>query len=54
MLLKEFTGFFALLLWAGGILCLIGYGLAPDDISNLVLGLVLFFVVIVTGYFSYF
>jgi sodium/potassium-transporting ATPase subunit alpha len=53
LLLKEFTGFFALLLWAGGILCLIGYGLAPDDVSNLALGLVLFFVVIVTGLFSY-
>jgi sodium/potassium-transporting ATPase subunit alpha len=54
MLLKEFTGFFALLLWIGGILCLIGYGLQPDDVSNLALGLVLFFVVIVTGLFSYF
>jgi len=28
-LLKEFTGFFSLLLWFGGILCFIGYGMDP-------------------------
>lgn len=27
MLIREFTGFFALLLWGGAILCFIGYGI---------------------------
>jgi len=53
MLLREFTGFFALLLWFGGILCLIGYGADPSSKDNLFLGIVLFAVVIITGLFSY-
>jgi sodium/potassium-transporting ATPase subunit alpha len=53
LLLKEFTGFFALLLWCGGILCLIGYGLDPSTTDNLFLGIILFLVVIITGIFSY-
>ena len=53
LLLKEFTGFFALLLWFGGILCFIGYGIDSSSPDNLFLGCVLCFVVIVTGLFSY-
>ena len=52
--LKEMTGFFALLLWFASILCFIGYGLDPSDISNLYLGVVLVLVVIMTGCFSYY
>jgi sodium/potassium-transporting ATPase subunit alpha len=54
MLLKEFTGFFAMLLWTGGVLCFIAYGMTPDDPTNLAIGLVLYTVVIVIGCFSYF
>lgn len=53
VLLKEFTGFFALLLWFGGILCFIGYGIDSSSPDNLFLGCVLCFVVTVTGLFSY-
>ena len=53
MLIKEFTGFFALLLWGGCILCFIGYGIDQESPDNLFLGCVLCFVVIVTGLFSY-
>jgi sodium/potassium-transporting ATPase subunit alpha len=53
MLIKEFTGFFALLLWGGSILCFIGYGMDPTSNDNLFLGCILSFVVIVTGFFSY-
>lgn len=51
--LEELTGFFALLLWAGAILCFIGFGLRRE-IDNLYLGIVLSAVVIITGAFSYF
>ncbi len=53
LLLREFTGFFALLLWLGGILCMIGYGIDPSSKDNLFLGIILFLVVIITGTFSY-
>lgn len=50
------TGFFALLLWGGGFLCFIGYGIQEDktDKANLYLGIVLCSVVLITGIFSYF
>lgn len=53
--LKEQTGFFSLLLWFGSLLCFIGYGIQTDktDKANLYLGVVLGFVVFVTGCFSY-
>jgi len=54
LLLKELTGFFALLLWAGAILCIIGYALDTSSSDNLYLGIVLFIVVILTGLFSYY
>jgi len=50
--IAELTGFFSLLLWGGGILCWVGYAL-QQTIDNVVLGTVLFFVVLVTGIFSY-
>lgn len=53
MLLHEFTGFFSLLLWFGGILCFIGYGMDTSSIDNLCLGIVLITVVVITGLFSY-
>jgi len=52
--LKEQTGFFSLLLWFGAALCFLGYGISDKtDKSNLYLGIVLAFVVFVTGCFSY-
>jgi len=48
------TGPFSLLLWAGAILCFIGYFLDMSDSSNLYLGIVLIIVVVVTGLFSFF
>jgi sodium/potassium-transporting ATPase subunit alpha len=53
LLLKEFTGFFALLLWFGGILCFIGYAMDSSSEDNLFLGIVLCVVVLITGIFSY-
>jgi len=52
---KEMTGFFSLLLWFGSFLCFIGYAIQENknDKSNLYLGMVLGFVVFVTGCFSY-
>jgi len=50
--IKELTGFFSLLLWGGAILCFIGYSIDRSE-DHLFLGLVLIFVVIVTGVFSY-
>lgn len=52
-LFHEMTGFFALLLWLGSILCFVAYGLRRE-IDNLYLGIVLAAVVIITGLFSYF
>jgi len=49
---EELTGFFALLLWFGAILCFIGYGLR-FEVDNLALGSVLAAVVLITGIFSY-
>lgn len=48
-LLHEVTSFFSLLLWGGAILCFIAYGIDQTDPSNLYLGIVLVFVVIVTS-----
>lgn len=53
--LHELTGFFSLLLWFGGILCFVAYGISAEkeDKSNLYLGIVLVTVVMITGIFSY-
>ena len=49
---EQLTGFFSLLLWAGGILCFVGYGL-QGAADNLYLGVVLCVVVFLTGVFGY-
>lgn len=51
-LLRELTGFFALLLWLGAGLSLLGFVL-NGQLDNLYLAIVLAFVVTVTGIFSY-
>ena len=53
IILHEIVKFFSLLLWLGAILCLISYGLDQTDPSNLYLGIVLIFVVLITAIFSY-
>ena len=53
-LLHEWTAPFALLLWAGSILCFIAYGLDESDPSNLYLGIVLAIVNIITGLVTFF
>ncbi|KAE9013146.1 Sodium/potassium-transporting ATPase subunit alpha [Phytophthora fragariae] len=51
--IRELTGLFSMLLWVGGALCILIYGLQGDP-NNLYLGIVLFLVVVITGTFSYF
>lgn len=58
ILMKNMCGGFAMLLWAGALLCFTAYVIQsvtlyepPDD--NLYLGLALLTVVIITGIFSY-
>ena len=45
-------GFYSLLLWEGSIFCFVDYGL-KKKIDNFYLGIVLAFVVLVTGIFAY-
>lgn len=52
-LIHELTTVFSLLLWAGGILAMIAYGLTPEDTSNLYLAIVLWIVVLISGLFSF-
>jgi sodium/potassium-transporting ATPase subunit alpha len=53
--LKELVSFFAILLWIGAALSIIGFLIDPArDFSNLYIGLVLVFVIVVSGAFSYF
>lgn len=52
-IIHEWIQPFSLMLWAGGILCFIAYGLDPADPSNLYLGIVLCFVVMLTGIVTY-
>ena len=49
---SQLTGFFSLLLWAGAVLCFVGYAI-ESAADNLYLGIVLVTVVMVTGIFSY-
>uniref|UniRef100_A0A7S2VWB4 Cation-transporting P-type ATPase N-terminal domain-containing protein n=1 Tax=Triparma pacifica TaxID=91992 RepID=A0A7S2VWB4_9STRA len=51
--IKELTDFFSLLLWLGGILCFVGFALDSSQVDYLYLGLVLCFVVLGTGIFSF-
>ena len=50
--IKELTGFFSLLLWGGATLCFVGFSIDHSK-DHLFLGIVLVFVVVVTGIFSY-
>jgi magnesium-transporting ATPase (P-type) len=52
-LLEEMTAPFALLLWVGGGLCFLAYGLDESDPSNLYLGIVLCVVVTLTSVASF-
>jgi hypothetical protein len=51
--MKEQTGMFSLLLYAGAILCFIGYGLDNEDYGSLYLGIILVLVCFFTGVFAY-
>ena len=53
-LFHELTTFFSLMLWVGGILCFVAYGLDKNDKSNMYLGIVLFIVVFSTGVITFF
>lgn len=53
-MIHELTSPFALLLWAGGILCFVAYALSPEDPSNLYLGIVLFVINAMTGLMSFY
>src|SRR3990167_6207769 len=53
-LIHEWTSPFALLLWAGAVLCFIAYGLDTNDPSNLYLGIVLGIVNMITGLVTFF
>mmetsp|Transcript_30058 Transcript_30058/g.42255 ORF Transcript_30058/g.42255 Transcript_30058/m.42255 type:complete len:1053 (-) Transcript_30058:74-3232(-) len=52
-LLKEFAGFFPILLEAGGTLCIIAWFLDDSTNDNLYLGVILWLVVIITALFSF-
>uniref|UniRef100_A0A7S2SVN8 Cation-transporting P-type ATPase N-terminal domain-containing protein n=1 Tax=Rhizochromulina marina TaxID=1034831 RepID=A0A7S2SVN8_9STRA len=52
--LGHLTGGFSLLLWAGGVLCFISFGVRSENVDNLYLGIVLVLVVFLTGCFSYY
>ncbi len=53
-MLKEITSPFALLLWAGAILCFVAYALSPEDPSNLYLGIVLCVINLATGLMTFY
>lgn len=55
-LLLEFTGLFNYLLWSGGILCFIGFGLQTDksDKSSMYLGIIIFVVILITGILAFY
>jgi sodium/potassium-transporting ATPase subunit alpha len=52
-LLKEMVNPFAIMLWVGAFLCILAYVMQPEDKSNIYLGLILIFVVILTGVITY-
>eukprot|EP00002_Diphylleia_rotans_P025319 TRINITY_DN4_c0_g1_i2.p1 TRINITY_DN4_c0_g1~~TRINITY_DN4_c0_g1_i2.p1 ORF type:complete len:1006 (-),score=236.56 TRINITY_DN4_c0_g1_i2:389-3406(-) len=53
-LLKQFTGWFSILLEVGALLSFVGYALDTDTPENLYIGVVLAAVVIITSVFSYY
>ena len=50
----QISNFFALLLWAGSILCFIVYGLVPSDLSNLYTAIVILVVIFGVGSASFY
>jgi len=50
----QISNFFALLLWAGSILCWIVYGLVPDDPSNMYTAVVILLVIFGVGSASFY
>ena len=54
LLLKDLTNLFALLLWAGAILCFIVYALVPSDRTALYTGCVILVVIIGVGLSSFY
>ena len=52
--LSEMTGVFGIMLWIAAALCFICYGLSYNDFSNLFIAIVLCFIVIVSGSFSFY
>jgi sodium/potassium-transporting ATPase subunit alpha len=53
-LLHELTTPFALLLWAGAILCFVAFALSSEDQSNLYLGIVLAVINLMTGIMAFY
>ena len=53
MFVKEITSYFSLLLWIAAALSFVGYGLAPEDISNLWLAVVIIVIILLSGFFSF-
>jgi sodium/potassium-transporting ATPase subunit alpha len=53
-LIHEMTTLFAFLMWGGGILAVIAYGLNTYDQSNLWLAVVLWITMIITGLFAFY
>lgn len=51
--LKELANWFSIMLWVGAILCIIAYFLQDSDPSNLYLGIILVFVILLTGTITY-
>ena len=51
--LHHMANFFAILMWAGSILCFIAYALAPTDPSNLYLGIVIVAIVNISTFVEF-
>ena len=53
LFLEEITSAFSILLWIAAALSFVGYGVAPEDMSNLYLGCVIIIIVLLSGLFSF-
>lgn len=51
--LHHMANFFAILMWAGSILCFIAYAIAPTDPSNLYLGIVIVAIVNISTFVEF-
>ena len=54
LFLKTLLGWFSILLWIGSFLCFVVYGLTPESLTNMYLGVVLAGVVILTACFTFY